>query len=608
MGTDSFQRIKNRMIKKAASIWGVPANEIESSFDPLVSLLISASASEILRIESQLKEAQSRVTEKFIELMTPETVVGAKPAHAILYANTIDPINEVKPECLFFHKRRVVKKSTQVSLKNIFFSPVQKFKLIQANVNYLVSGTCFHTYLPKKEKQLLASGEFLLPESTLYLGITTRLKELVLDDISLYFELEDIEQKDLFFHYLKYSQCFVDDTPINFSSGFYNTETSVSDDLHAIFNDESSKMRNINNRVLRFYEQNYITFKHKDTLKNYTRPPEIDHIMTDRGLDVPSNTLWLKFVFPTVLSNNVLQQIFCSFNAIPVLNRELNKFTYQIKDYIHIVPVRSKDLFLDIHSVSNTNGKNYVARQKSMEESSKGTYMLKSNAVAKLDQRGAKELLVYLIELLKDESASFSFMGNDFLHTNLRQLNQQISLLEKKVSNSGSDEYDTNYLALEPYAKKETIIVEYWSTSGDEGNAIKSGTDVEVYKAIGIRQKGAYLLTTSFEGKNKPSISERTNAYRRALLSRERIVTKADIKALCTELFGNNIKEVRIERGHTNNIDHNKGVTPCIDIVISLKENFSGNPEELASLKSNLLLQLEKRSINLFPYQIKIVY
>ena len=45
------------MIKKAATMWGVAANEIEMSFDPVVSLLIAACASEM---ENRVKEEQNR--------------------------------------------------------------------------------------------------------------------------------------------------------------------------------------------------------------------------------------------------------------------------------------------------------------------------------------------------------------------------------------------------------------------------------------------------------------------------------------------------------------------------------------------------------------------
>ena len=72
--SETSEVIKNRMIKRAAALWGVPANEIEISFDPVVTLLLGACASEIEKIHEKINESQARVTEKIIQLMTPETV------------------------------------------------------------------------------------------------------------------------------------------------------------------------------------------------------------------------------------------------------------------------------------------------------------------------------------------------------------------------------------------------------------------------------------------------------------------------------------------------------------------------------------------------------
>ncbi|MGB1309500.1 MAG: hypothetical protein ACPG6B_11355, partial [Oceanihabitans sp.] len=231
----------------------------------------------------------------------------------------------------------------------------------------------------------------------------------------------------------------------------------------------------------------------------------------------------------------------------------------------------------------------------------------RGTSAGKLDQRSAREYVTHLIELLKDESASFSFLNNDFLYSNLKQLNQTISLLEKKVTNSNTALTEVNYATLEPYSKKENLLVEYWTTNGEEANNIKSGSPIEVYKAIGIKQKGNYLLSTTFSGKNKLNMEERLNAYRYALLSRERIVTKEDIKALCYTIYNNKIEQVKISKSYSNNIGLTKGISQCIEIALHPNKDVPYNANEWQSLNSNLLLNLEKKSLNIFPYKIKIV-
>ncbi len=608
MKTESFEHIKNRMVKKAASIWGVAANEIETSFDPVVSLLISACASEILKIEAELNESQNRVTEKLVQLMTPETAIGSKPAHAILHANTLDDKVNIKPEYQFYFKKRTTEKKGSQKLKNIFFSPVQDFNLINANVKYLASGNKCFSLDGKKEKTRITkkTDKEELPASTIYLGIESNLKALPLQDISMYFEIDDMDNSEMFYHYLKHAKWSINNAELKIEEGFYNSSRLNKIELQSIFKEVSRNTQNIKSQVLQFYKKNYITIK---DVKSYKASAcdDLTDFITVNQLEIPENITWLKIEFSRVLSNTILQKLHCSLNAFPVLNRELNSFTYQVKNYINILPIKTEDYFLDVKSIVNTNGETYIPKLQDALNTGKGNYTVRGNNVGKLDQRGAKEYLIHLIELLKDESASFSFLNNDFLHTNLKNLNQLISLLEKKVAATKENLTESNYITLEPYSKKENLLIDYWTTNGDEANNIKSGNDIEVYKAIGIKQKGSYLLTTTFNGRNNLNMEERLNAYRRSLLSRDRIVTKEDIKALCYELYNDKIEAVEIKKGYTNSIEVNKGITQCIEIELYPNKKIKFEQKEWDSLNSNLLLFLEKKSLNIFPYKIKTV-
>ncbi|WP_452226437.1 type VI secretion system baseplate subunit TssF [Lacinutrix cladophorae] len=608
MKTESFEHIKNRMVKKAASIWGVAANEIETSFDPVVSLLISACASEILKIQAELNESQNIVTEKLVQLMTPETAIGSKPAHAILHANTLDKKTNIKPEYQFYFKKRTTEKKGSQTVKNIFFSPIQDFNLINANVKYLACGNKCFSIDEKKEKSLLTKNNAKeeLQASTIYLGIESSLKELPLQDISFYFEIEDIDNSELFYHYLNQAKWSINNKELKTQEGFYNSNKLNEINLNTIFKEVSSNTQNITNHVLQFYKKNFISIKNK---KNYTTSVSedlIDFIATNQ-LEIPKNITWIKIEFSRVINNTILQKIYCSLNAFPVLNRELNSFSYQVKNYINILPINTEDHFLDVKSIVNTNGEVYTPKLKDVINTKKGNYTIRGNNVGKLDQRSAKEYLTHLIELLKDESASFSFLNNDFLHTNIKNLNQLISLLEKKVIASKNTFTESKYITLEPYSKKENLLVDYWTTNGEDANNIKSGNEIEVYKAIGIKQKGSYLLTTTFDGKNDLKMEERLNSYRRSLLSRDRIVTKEDVKALCYELYTDKIETVEIKKSYTNSMEVNKGIIPCIEILLHPNKKIKFEQIEWDSLNSSLMLFLEKKSVNIFPYKIKIV-
>ena len=188
MRKNTKEEIKNRMIKNAANMWGVAANEIEMSFDPVVSLLISACASEIEKISGEVDESQTRITEKVIQLMTPETISGPRPAHAILYAEPIDDITQITTEYHFNYRKEETHKKTSVKYKDIYFSPVQDYNLVNANIEYIATGNTLIQLEEKKNREIVAQNtkNSILPPSTLYIGLSSQLKTIPVKDIILF--------------------------------------------------------------------------------------------------------------------------------------------------------------------------------------------------------------------------------------------------------------------------------------------------------------------------------------------------------------------------------------------------------------------------------------
>ena len=599
------------MIKNAAHMWGVAANEIEMSFDPIVALLISACASEIEKISGEVDESQTRVTEKVIQLMTPETINGPRLAHAILYAEPIDDITQITPEYHFNYRREETHNKTSIEYKDIYFSPVQDFNLVNARVQFIATGNTIIHQKEKKSREILVQNKknTNIPSSVLYIGLSSHLKTIPVKDISFYFELQGVENKELFYHHLKNANWFVDETKVDVISGFYNSNEVQRTNLNSIFEDISSKTNNTCQQINSGYDRSYVTIKSLDKGKGIkkSRFNELDSFLEANTIKTDENIRWIKIVFPRIIDNSILENVHCSLNSFPVLNRELITFSYHLKEYVHILPIETENLFFDIKSIVNTDGKEYKARGENSSGIDKGTFVLRSDNVGKLDQRKAKEYIVYLIELLKDESASFTLLNNDFLIKNLKSLNQLIAVLEKKVTETSSKEIQTNYVVLIPYKTNESLLVEYWTTKGNAGNNIRSGSELTLYKGIGVKRDNSFLMTTSYGGKDGLTMNDRLNSYRRSLLSRDKIVTKEDVKALCHEVYGEKINKVEVRRGYTKAIDLNKGLIQCIEIILTPNNKNNTETQEWDFINSNLLYQLEKKSINVFPYKIKIL-
>ncbi|MBL3656754.1 type VI secretion system baseplate subunit TssF [Fulvivirga sediminis] len=595
--------IKNRMIKRAASLWGVQPNEIETSFDPLVTLLIDACATEVAKISSEVNNSQSRITEQLVQLMTPETLYGVRPAHGIAHVMPVASDSDIKPENLFYYNKKIG--GDEANLKNIFFSPVQEFKLVNAAITHML---CDHDMYQVEMKTLTSVSEEVSAESTpspstIYLGIQPGNDNVDLINTSLFFEIMDVQDRELFYHHLRQAEFFYQEERINISVGYKDNELEEMKDLEALFSATPDKTRNIESDVKKIYAKHFVTINSSVMLDKGAKVP--DEVMSAGGAEL-EEVCWIKVVFPSVISNTVLKNVFCSFNAFPVINRNQQLVSYQLKDFIDIVPVSTLDMFLDVKSVTNTSGQQYYHKENTEGQEEKGTYELRRDNLGKLDSRKAREYLLHMVDLLKDESAAFSLYGNDFLQTIVKKLNQNIASLEKKLIDINEYVAETNYLTIKPYKPKDTLLVEYWVTNGEEANHIKTGSALQTYKGSELRQKGVFL-TSTFQGKNALNTEERLQAYRRALLTRNRIVTKEDVKALCFELCGNKVEQVEIKKVFKNSVGNNKGLIPTMEISLTASQNEEVSDYEWDAIKSNLLNILEKQSLSVFPYFVTVL-
>lgn len=610
METNTKEHIRNRMIKNAAVMWDVPANEIETSFDPIITLLISACASEIEKVAAEVDGSQTRITEKVVQLMTPENRNGPSLAHGILCAEPIDDVTVIKPEFLFNYRKQETYNTTSIKYKDICFSPVRNFNLVNAKVRFMATGDTLIDLEEKKKDQnsVTRLKKSQLNASTLYLGISSELKTIPIKDISFYFELTGVGHEELFYHHLRNTKWSVDSGGIDFVGGFNTDQEGQISNLKGIFENVSDKTNTTCQRLIKRYERHYITLQpdKANGVKNSVFD-ELQNSLEENGVKQDETIRWVRIEFPKIISNAILKNVNCSLNAFPVLNRTLKSFTYPLKEFINILPIKTEDLFFDIKSIVNTEGKTYKARNKDNSNIEKGTFVVRSESIAKLDKRKAREYVVHLIELLKDESASFSFLNNDFLLSNLKVLNQVIALLENKVSEASSDMIHTNYVALKPFKPSENLLVEYWTTNGKEANNIKSGSELSIYKGFGLKQGSGCFLTTTHGGKDDLNAQDRLNSSRRSLLMRDKVVTKEDIKALCFELYGDKIKKVEIKRGYKKDIRLKKGLLPCIEIVLTSNNRSATDALEWDSIGSNLQYFLEKNSVNVLPYRLEIV-
>lgn len=603
------------MIKNASRLWGYQDTEAESSFDPIVGMLLSALAAELAKISGEIHSTEARVVEKLVELLTPEPITGPVPAHALVRAIPSEPVFTIYPSYRFFaRKKYFIPARNSYEEKSVFFTPASSYKLFSGSVKYMAAGAKLLEITDEnyKETAAQAGSRKMLPPNSVWIALGLDEDIESLEGLSFCFDLRNEVYSEIFYTSLARGNWTVNGYPVRVSRGFGSDTFAEVTGSDTLFREELDVTAKICNHVNRFYMNHFMTITGGPlptaNLKgNRSLPQELTDVFGQKELDkIDRNLFWFKVEFPLILPAEITEDLFCSINTFPVINRRLNEFTQSSADFLSIIPLITDEFFLDMFQVSGTTGSNYSAKTFAAAEGiDKGTFIIRHGGVARFDSRNAAEMLDYLLELLRDETAAFSILGTDMISSNLKELNQTIARLEQRLHDSHLVKEDIPYLMLKSLPGDDMLYVKFWSTNGTFGNKIKSGETLSSYEGSDLLPGSIFFFTPTMGGKERMDTDDRVNAYRKALLSHGRVVTPEDIKALCFEHFGKKLQKAEVKKGIMTGQATDNGFIRTLDIYLTFtKSPADQEGEELEFLKKDLLVKLEEQSPSLLTYRI----
>jgi hypothetical protein len=215
----------------------------------------------------------------------------------------------------------------------------------------------------------------------------------------------------------------------------------------------------------------------------------------------------------------------------------------------------------------------------------------------------------YLLQLLRDESAAFSILDNDFVSSEVKQLQQVMNKLEQRLFSRQIHRGSCPYLVIHHNQKqpRQSLFIKYCSTNGQEANNLKAGTRLHPYNGPAIIRNSAFLVSPSRGGRDKLTATESVLAYKSALLSKDRLITAEDIKAFCYYQLGDRVQEVHIHKSMRINPDERQGYTRTIEVVLYLRgEAYADMSQkgELAFWEAHLTRLLAEKSVAWMPYRV----
>lgn len=590
---------KERMLKNIAALWGTKNID---TLDPLVRILVEALSGELRKTHDVIHTFEKRMLERLALLMTPGALAAPYCAHAIVQAFPNESIEYIESLEQFIYP----KKMNNQQVQNIHFSPIDNVCVFDANIKHLVlNNTCWMMDEFQQRSTYINMLHLNSPSNAIWLGIKINPEIKHLKGFGFYFDQSNSTSNNVINQLLSSSEWFIGDKKINMQPGCAYTYQK---EFNSVFS-KLDAMHLIEKEVKYLYDANFIHILDAEidlrtvSLEKY---PEIfKQLFLEQHLTFfDEDLLWIKIASDSFVHNHKnLSDINILVNSFPVLNRKVINHIHRFKNYTNSIPLRTaeNEFFLSAISVEDDFAKKYkeipFAENNAWENY---TYTIRKGGMERMDARDAKEYLDYIVELMRDESATFASYGQDAITNILKELDQLVSQLNQRVNKKTTVDVDVcSYLFLADPKNDETYFIDYWVTNAIHANGIMTGSKLTNYKGSKLKKESLCLKSTSVGGKYALTPARHIDAYKYASLTHNKIVTAEDIKACCLHELGDKIdRHVAVSKGLVLSANPKQGLVRCVQVFLkkkALEKNEQENIDWNTELK-NLQSKLELRS------------
>jgi hypothetical protein len=601
---NSREVIKNRMLRHTLTYWGIKNTD---DLDPAVKLILEALSSELYNLGNEVKDTQVRILEKIANLLAPDFLTAPNPAHGLLHAMPVEAVEALDRTAGFFAQRKISSKQNEVldTALDICFTPLDNINVFDIQVGAVVTGGNIFSCDASFNKQLVArSKSRSMDNSTLWLGLKVNPKIEDIRGLSFCFDWKNLESRlaHRLFQLLPLAKWYVDDKQLETSPGMKYQSQDYSDSYEHLFL-EYDLLALMEKDIKHYYDSKFITLAEAPVNINALKqlyPLELKNSFADNDLQkLNEKLLWLKLVFPASMQQEHLDEVYIYTNVFPVMNRQLNDLKYRLKGGSNIIPLKTGDFnqFLSVRSLSDETHRYRAVPYRKMEEEQSGTYTLRNGGVERFDGRNARELISYLLELLRSESAAFSAYGYDFIASTLKEMDQKISLMEQKTKGYVNNSAEVpHYIIVKPFEGHDMMYTEYWTTVAELANNLRFGTKLQLGKGVKVKQDSVSLISTTMGGKNRLRPEERLNAFRYGIMTRNRLITKEDIRNFCFFELGDRIAKVEVERGFEMSAQPREAFRRTVDVILTPGDSDALKQKEWEALSEQLRSKLQARS------------
>ncbi|MEM0940689.1 MAG: hypothetical protein AAGI25_13000 [Bacteroidota bacterium] len=587
--------IMHDLTQRAMKLWDV---ETEEDFDPLIQLLLRVFSYEIHKVSEYIQVSNEKLAEHLARVLVHETWSLPSPAHGLLQAFPEGRSVIIDEKFQFY--------ATQFNFgsenEEYFFTPIASHQLIPARVYCSSHNRELQIFSESGEvldQQITKASDQRITDFTLVVGVEISLEDITkLTDFPICMLLEDSTLAP----FIRIAKVF----------DIEGNELVVKPLL------EEQPARNIPHyftSIRNYYKHFLYTINisgAKKELKTLTE--QFSGSFETKWMEPHDASLfWLKIQLPVAFDSQELKKFKISINTFPVINRKLHEVQHKIDKNGRIIslPVSDQDFFMGIEGVIDNHGEAYREISKNDINRPEGSYSVFYGNVEQFDENSAKTLITKVLEKVREEGSAFSALGYDLLNAYLKDLEEKLNLIEEKVDSkykkTNNATGERQYIVTQPLSRSTFLECQYWVCNADTANDIDRYTPLSQYRNYGLKTSTITFLTKTVGGDVKRTEKEKISNLRYGLLSRDRLVSKEDIAEFVRKTLGKIVEEVIVSPGVSISPNPKQGLVRTVDIEIKLTLQTNLSVTNKQRLGHFLESELETKSIQNVPYQIKIL-
>lgn len=566
----NIDQVANRLKKRLEIIWDRSADEIEEliKYDPVVKLLFYSVIYQYEEVIIQQENYQKEIIANLAKRLLPDVKFNSSPSFGILKSYpTGNEIIELAQDKTFFNQRVINEKIVPLN-----FIPAFKTEIVPAKLLVIANNKFIFDLTAKEENRIAKiNNVFENSEYYIWLGLQINPKALKkLNKLRLYFDYDVTELNNrLFFNELRYANWVLNKNKCVVSEGF-----SEYSDYDSGFISETSNFGDVKNRVANFYARNFINLyveEEGETVVNPDIPKDREKNLTD--------ITWIQIKTQSALPIDFFIENAIHLNAFPVINCDVKKDRLTKNEIAKQFDLNEGEYFFDLWNVDKDNEK----------------FRIRDVRLNSFDYRDISSELRVLDRLFNQSRVLFD--------TNLNMEDDEMNVF-REFSNIISDlkirlkKEKINYPIYHIESNeeiKEFKPYRYLSTFGENGNGGEVGSKFG-YNSPGLVDKETIALSKFYGGRNQIEEDDLVDQFRYSLISRGKIVTKQDIKALVFSTFGKDlILKLEVKKDVISGIGR-IGLSRAIKITIYLADKKISN-ELLDFYKKDLVTQLEMNAV-----------